>query len=74
MDPEGALPEQRNLFDLDIALFGEPLAATRVYALRPDIFRHVHALHAALAEGSRLPEDLVTRARRRVAEVRESPF
>jgi hypothetical protein len=74
VDPEGATPEQRRLFELDIALFGEPLSATRVYALRPDIFRHVHALHAALADGTRLPEHLVMRARRRVAEVHGSPF
>jgi alkylhydroperoxidase family enzyme len=74
VDPDEASPEQRSLFDLDVALFGEPLSATRVYALRPDIFRHVHALHASLADGTRLPEDLVARARRRVAEVHGSPF
>jgi len=74
IDPENASPEQRELFELDIALFGEPLSATRVYALRPEVFRAVQDLHAALANHSRLPPSLVARARTRVAELHDSPF
>ncbi len=74
IDPGAASPEQCRLFEADVAFFGEPLSATRVYALRPDVFRHVHGLHSALAGGTRLPESLVARARQRVAEVHGSPF
>ncbi len=74
IDPDDASPEQRELFELDIALFGEPLSATRVYALRPEVFRRVQDLHAALADTSQLPPGVVARARTRVAELYDSPF
>ena len=74
IDPESASPEQRELFGVDVALFGEPLPATRVYALQPVVFRRVQEVHAALASATRLPPGLVARARTRVAELHDSPF
>lgn len=74
VDPASASPTQRELFEVDVALFGEVLSATRVYALQSDVFRRVQDLHATLVETSTLPARLVVQARMRVAEVHESPF
>jgi alkylhydroperoxidase family enzyme len=71
---EGASPEQRRLFETDRALFGEVLNPSRVYAHRPEAFLAVQALHAALADASALPPELVGLARLRVAEIHGSPF
>ena len=74
INPEDASSEQREFFEVDVALFGTPLSASRVYALQPDVFRRVQELHAALAATTRLPPGLVARARTRVAELHSSPF
>ena len=74
IDPATASAAQRKLFEADQALFGEVLRASRVYALQPEVFGQVQALHASLAEASTLPPGLVERARLRVAEIHESPF
>jgi hypothetical protein len=74
VDPDAATPAQRRLFDADRALFGRVLGASRVYAHQPEAFLRVVELHRTLAEGSALPPGVVAAARRRVAELRESPF
>ena len=71
---EAASAAQRQLFARDREIFGEVLVASRVYAHQPEVFLRVQALHAALAETSSLPVGLVSRARLRVAELRDSPF
>ncbi len=74
VDPASASPAQRELFEADRALFGRVLSASRVYAHQPEIFLQVQALHRTLAGRSTLPPALVSIARLRVAELRQSPF
>jgi alkylhydroperoxidase family enzyme len=74
IEPARAGGAQRRLFDADRELFGRVLSASRVYALQPEVFLRVQDLHRELAQRGSLPPGVVTAARLRVAELRQSPF
>jgi alkylhydroperoxidase family enzyme len=73
IEHEAATAEQKRLLDDDVESYGQVLNTTRLYAHVPELLPPLRALHGALAN-SGLPEDLVSLARLRVAQINGCPF
>jgi len=74
IDPNGADPRLRAVFDAQVAAWGEPLEPYLIYARRPSVFLAVRAMWDALDASGLVDGPLKALVCRRVAALNGCPF